>query len=247
MTGIYSLTSPSGKVYIGQSWNIEKRHRHYRTASSCKAQIALARSIAKYGYENHIVKTLYELPSDITQKVLDEYEIFFINQYKEAGIVLLNMKGGGFGAKMEQSSIDKIKAARAKQTPPTLGKVCSDITKERIRVALTGKKASPEAVEKSRQARIGMKATEETRAKLRAARALKNHWVGRKHSDEAKQKQSLKKIGHKINNKKVICIDTGIIYDSITDAAIYLNIKPKTLSARIRKKTKVSPLFTYHV
>lgn len=32
--GIYKLTSPSGKVYIGQSINLKNRFRHYKSNKS---------------------------------------------------------------------------------------------------------------------------------------------------------------------------------------------------------------------
>ena len=37
MVGIYKITSPSGKIYIGQSWNISDRISRYKTIR-CKTQ-----------------------------------------------------------------------------------------------------------------------------------------------------------------------------------------------------------------
>lgn len=50
--GIYKITSPNGKVYIGQSVNIKRRFTDYKTRVNC-AQKVLARSFKKYGLENH--------------------------------------------------------------------------------------------------------------------------------------------------------------------------------------------------
>ena len=50
--GIYKITSPSGNIYIGQSVNIKRRWRNYRTRIK-QAQKALAKSFEKYGVENH--------------------------------------------------------------------------------------------------------------------------------------------------------------------------------------------------
>lgn len=52
MTGIYKITSPSGKIYIGQSINIERRFSQYKYLK-CKKQTILYRSLVKYGVENH--------------------------------------------------------------------------------------------------------------------------------------------------------------------------------------------------
>ena len=51
ISGIYKLTSPSGKCYIGQSKNIYQRFRDHKRANKhkhCKLYVA----IKKYGYEN---------------------------------------------------------------------------------------------------------------------------------------------------------------------------------------------------
>ena len=58
--GIYKITSPSGKIYIGQSININKRQENYRFPSSLKFQIKLRRSFQKYGPENHKFEIIEE-------------------------------------------------------------------------------------------------------------------------------------------------------------------------------------------
>lgn len=50
--GIYKITSPSGRVYIGESVNIFKRWVSYRNLS-CKKQGKLLNSLKKYTPENH--------------------------------------------------------------------------------------------------------------------------------------------------------------------------------------------------
>lgn len=57
MIGIYKITSPSGKIYIGQSVNIEKRFRQYKNYK-CKEQIRLYRSLNKYTVEKHIFEVI---------------------------------------------------------------------------------------------------------------------------------------------------------------------------------------------
>jgi hypothetical protein len=58
--GIYKITSPSGRVYIGQSKDIQKRWgKHYKKLR-CKKQTVLYRSFLKYGVENHIFEIIEE-------------------------------------------------------------------------------------------------------------------------------------------------------------------------------------------
>jgi len=73
MTGIYKITSPTGKVYIGQSINIEKRFEHYKYVNSIKGQPKLYYSFKKYGYKNHI----FEILEECQIKQLNEQEIYW--------------------------------------------------------------------------------------------------------------------------------------------------------------------------
>ena len=47
-SGIYKITNPKNKVYIGQSKDIIKRWYYYKTLH-CKSQIKLYNSLLKYG------------------------------------------------------------------------------------------------------------------------------------------------------------------------------------------------------
>ena len=73
---IYKITSPSNKVYIGQSRNISKRINNYSNLN-CKKQRKLYNSLKFYGWENHIFSIISELPNDINQTVLDSYEVLY--------------------------------------------------------------------------------------------------------------------------------------------------------------------------
>ena len=48
---VYCLTSPSGKKYIGQTWNLNRRWMDYKNLR-CKNQIKLFHALVKYGVEN---------------------------------------------------------------------------------------------------------------------------------------------------------------------------------------------------
>ena len=41
---IYSITSPNGKIYIGQTWNFKKRIKYYKSYS-CTNQIKLLNAL----------------------------------------------------------------------------------------------------------------------------------------------------------------------------------------------------------
>lgn len=87
--GIYKITSPSGKIYIGQSKNIEQRFGQYRRLQ-CKNQKALYNSLIKYGVENHIFEIIIEcLLEELNYNELKYIEK--IGSYKNG----LNMTKGG--------------------------------------------------------------------------------------------------------------------------------------------------------
>ena len=76
--GIYKITSPSGKIYIGQSINIIKRFKNYKCLS-CKDQPIIYNSFKKHGVENHI----FEIIEECTIEQLDEREIYWKQHYIE--------------------------------------------------------------------------------------------------------------------------------------------------------------------
>ncbi len=76
MIGIYKIISPSNKIYIGQSNNIEKRFYHYKY-NDCKCQPKLYNSFLKYGYEHHI----FEVIEECIQEVLNDRERYWQEYY----------------------------------------------------------------------------------------------------------------------------------------------------------------------
>ena len=87
---IYKITSPSGKVYVGQTIQ-EFKHRirsHQRKDSKCTL---LKRAIQKYGDEMK-----YEIvEEDVPQEHLDEREIYWINELHSLAPNGYNLNTGG--------------------------------------------------------------------------------------------------------------------------------------------------------
>lgn len=62
ISGIYKIVSPSNRVYIGQSVNILRRFKQYKSNHpGNRYQIKLWKSFQKYGVENHIFEVLEEV------------------------------------------------------------------------------------------------------------------------------------------------------------------------------------------
>ena len=76
MSGIYKITNPKGKVYIGQSVNTKERLSHYKRLD-CKEQPKIYNSLIKYGVKNHIFQIICYC--DISQ--LNELERYYQELY----------------------------------------------------------------------------------------------------------------------------------------------------------------------
>lgn len=113
MVGIYKICSPSDKVYIGQSINIEKRFRYYNTnIKTLKQQRKLNLSFQKYTPQNHI----FEVIEECSIELLDEREIYWIEYYDAINNGLNIAPGGRGGSRLlnigkthKQDTIDKMK------------------------------------------------------------------------------------------------------------------------------------------
>ena len=172
MIGIYKITNPKGKVYVGQSVRIEKRFRDYATLHNCSEQPRLYRSFLKYGVEFHI----FEVIEECLVHELNEREKYFQDLYDVIGVKGLNCK--------LQSTADKT------------GYLSEEI-KARITLTKTGKRHSEEVKAKMSAAKLGVKRSEEFIAKIRGVRGpQKNPREKRKpHSEETKAKmRAAKKI-----------------------------------------------------
>lgn len=104
--GIYKLTSPSGRVYVGQSVDINGRKCKYK-GLQCKEQIRLYKSLKKYGFENHS----FEILQECKKEELNGLEILFINLYDSANNGLNLQNGGNSKFTHSPETILKMKVA----------------------------------------------------------------------------------------------------------------------------------------
>lgn len=145
--GIYKITSPSGKVYVGQSRGIEQRWRNHCSSKHCRH---LHNSIKKYGKENHSFEIIHELPYDVEQIVLNEYEALYMQLYKDCGVILMNSKSAGANGKMSEEAKKKISESLKGRDLPHKKRPQSEESKRKRSVALKGFKHTGEALEKIR-------------------------------------------------------------------------------------------------
>jgi len=111
--GIYKITNPNGKVYIGQSKDIKSRINRYKKLQCCKNQLLLYRSFIKYGVDSHIFEEVEV--GDFNKKELNLLESNYIlefksfNKYNKNG---LNLTSGGDSVELTDSTRKKMSDTR---------------------------------------------------------------------------------------------------------------------------------------
>jgi group I intron endonuclease len=113
--GVYKITSPSNRIYIGQSINIKKRWNKYKRLD-CKVQPKLYRSLLKYGPKNHI----FEIIEICLEDQLLERETYWKYYYNVLEVSSLCCKIDGRGGKHSEETKQKISTA-LKGKPKPIG------------------------------------------------------------------------------------------------------------------------------
>jgi group I intron endonuclease len=112
MIGIYKITNPTGKIYIGQSINLEKREDDYMKLR-CDKQPKLYNSLKKYGWGQHI----FEIIEKCSLEQLNEREIYwglYYNVLEENG---LNLRLGDARGKCSEEMKKKIGQTNSRPKP----------------------------------------------------------------------------------------------------------------------------------
>lgn len=129
--GIYKITNPKGKIYIGQSTNLKKREDSYEKLR-CDKQYKLYNSLQKYGWEQHI----FEIIEECTLEQLNEREIYWGLHYKVLEKKGLNLRLGnanGLCSKETKNKISKANKGKSKPKGFGVGRKCSEETKLKMR------------------------------------------------------------------------------------------------------------------
>jgi len=91
LCGIYKITSPSGRMYIGQSVDIYERFATYRRIR-CKKQFSLYNSFLKHGFESH----KFEIMCQCERMELNWFEKYYVDLFQTFNSRRgLNLRDGG--------------------------------------------------------------------------------------------------------------------------------------------------------
>lgn len=213
---VYKHTLPksiSGKdndmVYIGITCLLPEKR--WQNGNGYRKQDYFYNAIQKYGWDNFSHEVLY---TGLTKEKAEQKEIELIKQYQSNNRSFgYNIANGGntIGTMSQETKIKISKANKGNQYG--IGHTVSEDARSRISKSMIGNQRGK-----------GQRMSEEMKLKLAEShrtesfrKKLSEANKGRKMSEEAKKKNSEAHIG--LGTKKVVCVETGIVYNSVAEAA----------------------------
>lgn len=246
MIGIYKITSPTGRIYIGQSINMKRRLNDYKNLR-CKKQPKLLHSFLKYGYEAHLVEVILECGIEELNEKERYYQDLYdcVNNGLNCTLTKTNDKSGKLSdehkAKISIANKNPSEITRLRKSNGQKGKVVPLEMRKRISESHKGKKHTIET--RLKIAENSRNISEETRRKY-----VESH-LGHKHTDEAKLKiaeasrsrirteEEKLKISAK-HGKRVLNKDTGEVYLSVSKAALATKQSHSWLNEKLKGNAK---------
>lgn len=216
---IYKLTSPSGKVYIGQT--CQKPEHRWNRGKGYKHNQYLYSAIQKYGWDNFKCEVV---STELTDKEADWLEQYLIAYYNSSDRKYgYNIEGGGNANKVVSEETRRKNSEAHKGHHYNLGRTFSDETKRKMSEAAKGRK-KPEGW------------TENMREKMLFdwEKRKANGW---KMPDSAKKRISEFQKGKPSHNRAAVKVN-GVIYSSQAEAAKALNITPSHFCSIMKGKKK---------
>lgn len=211
---VYMHITPNKKYYIGLTQ--QDAERRWQNGIGYKTQY-FYRAIAKYGWDNiqHII-VAKGLTEDEAIWLENQLMLVFDSTNKKHGY---NVSEGGYAVSEEtrKKISQNRKGKRAGSDHPFYGKKRPQSVKDAVSKSSKGRKVSEEGRKNMSLSKLGKPhpMTEETKQKIR----------------ESNIKSSKCK-------KRVICITTNKIFDSVSDAARFYDIAFQGISLCCKGKTK---------
>lgn len=197
MPYIYKITSPSNRVYVGSTKNVEYRFKQYKSLK-CKQQTILYRSFLKYGVENHKFEIIEECSIDcMLQK-----ESYWGN--------IFNCLNSEIGLNCNLPKVSDTIPCRSEET------------KNKISIALLGKKRTQEQKERMKIASANM-----SKEKVDIINKSK---IGRRYTG---------------SGKLILNLETGIFYNSGVEASKSTNLNKRTFLNKMNPKQLNKPFSNF--
>jgi group I intron endonuclease len=231
MIGIYIITSPTNKIYIGQSVNINNRKNIYKNFKSYSNSHGpkIFNSLSKHGFNNHI----FEVIEECTLEQLNERETYwkqyYVNLLGWDKMLFCELYDNGGGPK-------------------------SDETKNKIGNSNVGTKGYPKGLKRPKEFGENIKSKERNKKigignKGKLKPEVGNKLRGVPKTQEHKQKISIKSKGISRNNKPVSQYDLNGNFikewKSTTEAANGVGVNQSCISDVLRGRQKQTRGFIF--
>lgn len=127
---IYKYTSPSGKSYVGQTKDEERRKRQHQKYHNNRCN-AFANAIRKYGFDSFKYEVLER---NLTIEQANELEAYYIKEHNALSPNGYNLESGGKNKTLHEETKRKISIAR-KGKSVGKGRTLTKETKQKMREA----------------------------------------------------------------------------------------------------------------
>lgn len=228
ITGIYLITSPSGRLYIGQSTDIYKRWNSYKNYN-IKGQHKILNSLKKYTFENHYFEILIECNSEYLNKLERTIGDFFDVLNKDN----LNLQLPGYDdIKLKVSDEVKNKISKALKGKSNINKSICQLGEKNHRFGKPG-------------TMLGKKLSEESKLKISEnMKGEKHHMFGKK----GELCHNFNKLGKDANRVKIIINTvTGEEHYGVREVALILNINESTLKCWLNGSRPNKSVYEYKI
>ena len=244
MYTVYMHTTPSNKVYIGITE--QKPEQRWRNGNGYKNNEHFYRAILKYGWDNIKHEIICQAPMSAAQA--GAIEKSFIHLYDSTNPDKgynhsIGGEGGALGVHQSAETRKKISEAHKGRPSPRKGAHLSAETRKKISESQKGRTPAMK----------GKHLSQETRKKLSELRkGANNPHYGKHPSAETLRKMSEASKRSYLNNperllkyseankKAVICVETGILYSSVTEAAKSIGVTRTAISFVVRGINKTA-------
>ena len=243
---VYKHTCPNEKIYIGITKQQPIKRWGYNGYGYRKNTL-FYRAIQKYGLSNIKHEILYE---NLSKEEAEQKEIELIEKYKS------NQPKYGYNIANGGNTTGTVSEATKEKISKTLkGYEFSDERRKNISINTRKATANPEIRKKISEAnkgrtnwRKGLKLTEGEREKLREHFFKKGNipWNKgkkglQKHSEEWKKQARIRlKEANKSKQTPIICVETGEIFESQSEASRQKNISQGNIGSCLKGKRNIA-------
>lgn len=225
-TGIIYISSNkiNGRIYIGQTWQgIDVRKSQHETTKSCRA---LSSAIKKYGKDSFLWSILFD--GIETQEELDYAEDWAIWQYRSMAPHGYNLRAGGNGGLSEETKnrmIENAKRPEWIEHQRIIGIRCAANESWREKNTNAMREKALDKSWRNKQSEIGkaLHQDEKYRENFKIAMQKRSNsydWSKKMKERSATEEWKIKNgEAAKKKMRPVLCVELGIEYKSVKDAA----------------------------